>query len=77
MPRRTKKQKIRASSKKQISKTPGQDSLATNEESLHAQFRKDLTKSLIIILAIIALEFALYYGTMNNLPSLIMKLGKL
>lgn len=76
MPRRTKEQKIRASSKKITTETPRQDGLATNEVGLHAQFRKDLTKSLIIILAIIALEFVLYYGTMNNQLSLIMKLGK-
>ncbi len=76
MPRRTKEQKKRASGKKQAYETPRQDTLATNDEGPHAQFRKDLTKSLIIILAIIALEFVLYYGTMNNLLSLIMKLGK-
>ena len=76
MPRRTKEQKLRATSRNQSSQTPRQDGLATNGEGPHAQFRKDLTKSLIIILAIIALEFVLYYGTMNNLLSLIMKLGK-
>ena len=76
MPRRTKEQKLRASSRKQVSQTPRQDSLATNDGWLHAQFKRDITKSLIIILAIIALEFALYYGTMNNRLSLIMKLGK-
>lgn len=76
MPRRTKEQKLRASSRIRTFETPQQDNLATNIDPLHAQFRKDLTKSLIIILAIIALEFVLYYGTMNNLLSLIMKLGK-
>lgn len=76
MPRRTKEQKLRTSSRKQSFETPRQDGLATNDEGPHAQFRKDLTKSLIIILAIIALEFVLYYGTMNNRLSLIMKLGK-
>ena len=76
MPRRTKEQKLRASSRMRTSETPQQDNLATNIDPLHAQFRKDLTKSLIIILAIIALEFVLYYGTMNNLLSFIMKLGK-
>ena len=76
MPRRTKEQKIRAFSKKIATETPRQDGLATNSEGPHAQFRRDLTKSLIIIIAIIALEFVLYYGTMNNLLSLIMKLGK-
>jgi len=76
MPRRTKEQKMRASSKSVVTESPRQDGLASNGEGLHAQFRKDLTKSLIIILAIIALEFILYYGTMNNRLSLIMKLGK-
>ena len=76
MPRRTKEQKLRASSRKVMPVTSLQDGLATNDVGLHAQFRNDLTKSLIIILAIIALEFALYYGTMNNQLSLIMKLGK-
>lgn len=37
-------------------------------------FRIDITKSLIIIGAIIALEIALYYGTMNNHLSLNLKL---
>lgn len=76
MPRRTKEQKIRAASRKAVPEMHRQDSLATNDEGPHAHFRSDLTKSLIIILAIIALEFALYYGTMNNQLSLIMKLGK-
>lgn len=76
MPRRTKEQKIRASVSKATTQTPRQDSLTSKGEGSHAQFKKDLTKSLIIILAIIALEFVLYYGTMNNRLSLIMKLGK-
>ncbi len=76
MPRRTKEQKLRATNRSKSSQTPRQDGLATNDVGPHAQFRKDISKSLIIILAIIALEFVLYYGTMNNLLSLIMKLGK-
>jgi len=74
MPRRTKKQKIRTLGRKIMPETSLQDGLATNEADPYTQFRKDLTKSLIIILAIIALEIALYYGTMNNQLSLIMKL---
>jgi len=67
---------MRAYIKSAVTETSRQDGLVSNEGELHAQFRRDLTKSLIIIMAIIALEFALYYGTMNNRLSLIMKLGK-
>ncbi len=76
MPQRTKEQKIRASLKKNLIKKTHQDSPSSDESILHAYFRTDMTKSLIIILAIIALEFILYYGTMNNHLSLIMKLAR-
>ncbi|MBP6044562.1 MAG: hypothetical protein WAT72_02645 [Microgenomates group bacterium] len=76
MPQRTKEQKIRTKLKKNRIKTSYQDGPSQEDVILHAYFRKDITKSLIIILAIIALEFVLYYGTMNNHPSLILKLGK-
>ena len=76
MPQRTKVQKIRAKLKKSQLQKSYQDGPSHEDTVLHAYFRADITKSLIIILAIIALEFVLYYGTMNNHLSLIMKLGK-
>lgn len=76
MPQRTKEQKIKASLKKRLVDIPRQDSPILNEGGPQAYFSRGMTKSLIIILGIIALEFILYYGTMNNHLSFIPKLGK-
>lgn len=76
MPQRTKEQKIKASLKKTLVDKPRQDNPTLNESGPQAYFSHDMTKSLIIILGIIALEFILYYGTINNHLSFIPKLGK-
>lgn len=74
MPRHTKKEKIRRSFKRTHASSPRSSSPSTITHDPNLQFRIDTVKSLKIVLAIIALEIALYYGTMNNLLSFIMKL---
>jgi hypothetical protein len=46
--------------------TPLKDSLSEKDWEISSYFVKDLKKSLVLITAIIALEFFLYFATINH-----------
>ena len=74
MPRRTKKEKLRSSLRMEHAVSPRSNNPGMTTHGPSSPIRTDTIKSLTIVLAIIALEIILYYGTMNNQLSLIMKL---
>ncbi len=74
MPRRTRFEKKRSMTRKANAQTTLQNATNPHTDDPSYFFRVDITKSLIIIALIIALEIALYYGTMNNHLSLNLKL---
>lgn len=65
MPQKTRREKQAAAARRQRH-NPDSPTLRTQTTDLKIHFLKDLRKSLFLVASIIALEIAVYFGTMNS-----------